>query len=931
MINKESRCISGWSAIWIFVLSSICILVVGYVAFDIEKRDLRGHIQKELLTITNIKIDQIAAWRNERLRDATDVYNKIFIALQIEGYLNDRTSEAKRDSLSERLISLRDNQNFNRVMLTDRDGAVVLSTQEDSPVETAIKPVLARAMKARDVVISDLYLDAHNTVRLTAIIPIFKRDPVKGEITGKVIGTIIADIDPYTGLFSLIQTWPVESNTAETLLIRREGSDVLFLNELRHKKGTALTFRLPIDSYKQLPAVMAALGQRGIVEGHDYRGHPVLAAVMPVPDTPWFIVSKVDQDEIYRPIVKLSRLIAIMVSLLMTFSGMGIGLIWQKRNASFRKRQYEVEERFRKVFDNAPLGITLWGKDLRFTDVNGKFCEMLGYTADELRGMTFKDITHTDDLDKSAELVNKLYNNEIPYMYIEKRHISMSGKVLWDNTIASVIRDDKGQMLYGITMIENITVRKEMEASLIRANRLYAVLSQINQSIVRVKDEALLFNEVCRICLEYGGFTMAWIGLIDRDTALVEPVAFAGIEEGELNDIVMSIVNNPEMICPTTTAIRDARPSICNNIAIDPIVPATWRDEALKRGYLSLAAFPIRTHGVVIGTISLGVSQKDFFLEPEIKLIEEVASDVSFALEAMEAARAMEISEKAIDKQLRRNKMILDVSIDGFVLTDHTGKIRDANQALSDLLGYSPDELCSMNIKEIDIGHSNEEVVALMEEITRMGHSRFETVLRHKDGKRVNVEVSSGFVELDGEIMLFGFHSDITEKKHRDKMFLLRERQAQMGEMLSIIAHQWKQPISAIGASVNRLELEAMFDTLDKGVLNDSLERIKLQVQHLSQTINDFSGFFKPDKNKEALDVKAIIQKTLNIIGEQLKNKGIEIDLRCQSETPIETYVNELVQVFLSIIENAREALEHREIANPRISIDSYEQDNNVV
>ncbi|MBF0609241.1 MAG: PAS domain S-box protein [Candidatus Magnetobacterium sp. LHC-1] len=933
MTGKDGKGISGWVAIWIFVILSVCIALVGYTALDIYKERLREHIQKDLLSLTKLKIEQIVAWQNERIRDALDVQNKIFLALRTQAYLDDRTSEIKRNVLSAQLTHIKETQNFTRVTLTDRDGAVVLSSHQGSTVgygsiDTTLQPVLAAAITSKNIALSDLYLDAHNVVRMSAVIPLFERDPVTGETAGDVIGTIIAHIAP-SKLFSLIQHWPLDSNTAETLLIRREGSDVVFLNELRYKKDTALVFRLPIDRDRQLPAAMAALGQQGIVEGYDYRGHLVLAAVMPVSDTQWFIVSKVDQDEIYQPIAAFAKVAAIIVALLMALS-MGIAMIWQKRNVVFRQRQYEINERFRKVFDNAPIGIALSGKDYRFIDVNRQLCEMLEYSADELKGMTFKDITHPDDLNQSVDIVRKMINNEIHSFRIEKRHVTKSGKVLWDNTISSMIRDDKGQWLYNIVMIEDVTLRKEMEASLIRVNRLYAVLSQINQSIVRIKDETTLFDEICRTCLEHGGFSMAWIGLIDRETLFVEPVAFAGIDERELNNIVLSAVNRPNVVCPTTTAIRDARPSICNDITTDPIM-AAWRDDALQRGYLSVAAFPIMMRGDVVGTLSLGVSQKGFFLESEIRLLEEVLADISFALDTMEGERARAAFEKAIEKQARRNKMILDISMDGFVLVDNAGHIREVNLTFANLLGYSPEELCNMSIMAIDIGQNEQEVLERINEVLQTGHSRFETVLRHRDGKRVNVEVSTAFIELDGEIMLFGFNSDITEKKHRDKIFLLRERQAQMGEMLSIIAHQWRQPISAIAASVNRLELEAMFDTLDKAVLNDSLERIKLQIQHMSQTITDFSTFFQPDKDMEVSAISTVIHKAIGIIEQQLKNKGIELNLNCQTETPVRTYVNELVQVFLSIIENAVDALHGREIANPRISIDIRERDTDVI
>ncbi|MBF0606751.1 MAG: PAS domain S-box protein [Magnetococcales bacterium] len=919
--------ISGWNAVWMFVILGICILLVGYFSFEMQKQRSKKNIGNQLLIITKTKIEQIVTWKSERLRDAVELHKDPFFAVHTVDYLSNRASETERDMLHSRLLSIKDGQRFSRIMLADKNGAVILSTEttnttEGNSIETYVEPFFKMAMKSKDIVISDLYLDTHNTIRLTVVVPVLKIEPLTRDIAGDVTGALVMDIDPYAGLFPLIQGWPVDSDTAETLLVRREGSDVVFLNELRHIKGTAMVLRLPVSS-DDLPAAMAARGQRGMVEGIDYRGHHVLAAIMPVTDTPWFIVSKVDQNEIYTPIATLAKNMSIIVSLLLTLSGMGIGLVWQKRKADYRKQQHEAQERFRKVFDNSQIAIALWSKEHRFLDVNNKFYEMLQYTTYETGDITIEGIMHPDDFDKSMKMITRLLNNEIQLFRIEKRYITKTGKVLWGNSTISTIRDNKGQMLYGLAMIEDITVRKEMEEKLVRANRLYAVLSQVNQAIVRIKDETELFKEICRICIESGGFKIAWIGLSSLDNLSVEPAAFAGIDERALDDIVSCIVNRPDGTCPIVRAIRSDTIFICNDMATDHAV-AVCRDEALHRGYLSLGSFPIRKRGVAIGTLSLGVDQKNFFSDNDIKLLEEVALDISFALDIMQ-------DERAREKELKRNKMILDVSMDGFMLVDQTGKIIEVNRAFSDLLGYSIDELYTMNVMEIDIGQTHTEIVARIQQIIHTGHNKFETVLRHKDNRRVDVEVSVSCIESDGEIMLFAFHNDITEKKHRDKMFLLNQRKAHMGEMLSIIAHQWKQPISVIGAAINKLKIETMFGTLQENVLKAAIEKIDSMIQHLSQTISDFIGFFKPDKGKEVSDIRSIMQKALNIIGEQYKNKGIRIDLRCQSDTRIETHVSELVQVFLSILENARDAFEGRSVASPKVSIDIYDRDTRVV
>ena len=113
----------------------------------------------------------------------------------------------------------------------------------------------------------------------------------------KNIGVLTLCIDPAKYLFPYIQQWPTFSRTAETLLICREGDEVVFLNELRHRKNTALALRFPIEK-SDMVAVKAVLGQEGVVEGIDYRGIPVIADVRAVPGSPWFLVSKIDREEV---------------------------------------------------------------------------------------------------------------------------------------------------------------------------------------------------------------------------------------------------------------------------------------------------------------------------------------------------------------------------------------------------------------------------------------------------------------------------------------------------------------------------------------------------------------------------------------------------------------------------------------------------------
>ncbi len=121
----------------------------------------------------------------------------------------------------------------------------------------------------------------------------------------------------------------------------------------------------------------------------------------------------------------------------------------------------ESENRFRKIFEEAHIGIVMVSRSFAFEKANPAFCRMMGYSADELKSMTFADITHPDHLRQDMENVKKVMRGEIPFYQTEKRYIHKSGKVIWADLIVSSIRDEHGELLHFLSMINDITERKQ--------------------------------------------------------------------------------------------------------------------------------------------------------------------------------------------------------------------------------------------------------------------------------------------------------------------------------------------------------------------------------------------------------------------------------------------------------------------------------------
>jgi len=185
-------------------------------------------------------------------------------------------------------------------------------------------------------------------------------------------------------------------------------------------------------------------------------------------------------------------------------------------------------------------------------------------------------------------------------------------------------------------LTEEITERKRAEEKIKRLNRMYAVLSGINTTIVRIHDRQELFPEACRIAVVHGEFKMAWIGLLDPSGVDITPVAKAGFDEGYLDQIRLTARDDVPDSCPLVArALREKTPVVCNDIGTDPLM-ARWREAALQRGYLSLMVFPLHMGDKMTGLLALYASEKDFFDAEEMRLLAEIAGDISFALEYIE-------------------------------------------------------------------------------------------------------------------------------------------------------------------------------------------------------------------------------------------------------------------------------------------------------
>ena len=266
--------------------------------------------------------------------------------------------------------------------------------------------------------------------------------------------------------------------TGEFTVARREGDLIVFVLKHRHTQ-VQQPEPVPFDSDLAEPMRRALSGESGTVVGLDYRGATVLAAYEPVDVLDLGIVAKIDLEEVREPFWR-AGLLAVGFSLFVVLAG--ALLLFRVSNPLITELQIrtglleetvtaltESEERFRTTFELAGVGIAQVSLDGCFADVNPRICEITGYSSEEIKGLTFQDITHPDDLDTDLEYARQLLAGEIDRYSLDKRYFRKDASVIWVNLTGSLVRDAAGKPLHFIAVVEDISGRKDAETTVRRS------------------------------------------------------------------------------------------------------------------------------------------------------------------------------------------------------------------------------------------------------------------------------------------------------------------------------------------------------------------------------------------------------------------------------------------------------------------------------
>ena len=931
-----------------FLLLAIGIIATGYLYYRNYEQHYKTEMGNQLTAVADLKVDQITRWKNEKYGDALVLYRNIALTDLVSELRTDNTSVPASKALISWFRQIQGAYQYDRISLLDTYAKVLISITKHDGHSSAVSPSwLKDVATQKKIIFHDLYRDSVNDrIYMSLLVPV-----ITGETPGQVIGIVEMRIDPEEYLFPMIKNWPVPSTSVENLLIRRDGNDALFLNELRFRSNTALNLRSPLTE-KQMPAVKAALGEKGIVEGLDYRGVPVIAYITSVPDTRWYLISRMDKVEIFAQLRNRLWGILILIIALLICTGTIIAYIWKQQYIVYFNEKYQTlkalhssVEKFVKVFQSKSVFMAIMRTDGSYVDVNEFVLPFLGYNQSELVNRNpesiglFNEAGMMKRISELMEQTGHIHNMEVGLRTKE-------GLLRFGNMSVEVL--ESGEEKYWLSVTTDITDLKEASARIVKLNRVYAVLSDINQAIVRIRNPHELFERTCQIALEKGHFALTWIGMLDEKNNHLIPVAMAGKSKGYLETINLLLHDSPCAYCPIDKAIHEGGYHSCNITSFDSGLQLCQKS-ALEIGLRSIISFGLTVSGKIKGVINFYAEEYDFFNEDEIQLLEELAMDLSFSMEFNEKEEQRKRAGKALYESEKRLHLLIDGVTDHAIYPlDASGHITMWNKGAERLHGYRSDEVIgkhySMFFTTVDKKEGKAQL--WLEAAAKNNSIQVEGESIRKDGSVINVNTVITALRNDDE-SLYGFSNithDITSRKQTEDKIksmnaVLEERvKERTAELDSInkelesfaysISHDLKAPLRAISSFAQILQEDHIRNLNSEG--QDLIATIISSVKRMDQLIRDIlslSRFGRKEITYQLIEMKELVHVVYHELTDENQQRKISFLVQDMPGAYCDSVL--INQVWINLISNAIKYSSKKK--NPAIEIFGKKEGNMIV
>ncbi len=784
------------------LLSLVFITGGAYYLHNVEK-DITSRVRLDLEAIGSFKKQQLNHWRPERWGDAYFLHRSVAVGRSFETLLGDPSSSSSRQILGGLLGAMFANGRYAAMYALAPSGAVLLTVPAGLSPSFIEGDQVERAITSATIVFSDLQ-KVGNTIRMNIYIPIHHADTTP---EGRTLGLIVLQIDPDTELYEIVREWPVADSTAEIILFRRDGDDVLYLNDFRNQEHTALVLRRPIAS-ESLPAAWGLRGNRGIMTGVDYRGRDVVAFVDSVPNSPWFIVAKTDYDVLYREVKEDAILVIISVLA-------GVVLVFVTIDSVRREGKRRVaEEIVRRRDDLAALrdhlgslyqvandAVFLTNQHGMIIEVNDRAKEWYGYPEAELMGLGFHDLG--DVAARTAFRGHLSAIRSAGRAEFECTHVRKNGQVFSAGISARQFRSQAHDFIQW--SVRDISIRvqalRTIEEQSVRLRRIADASQDLLQAEATVTTTAQTIVKMFGRIFQCAS-NIRLLSPDGRHLEIAEVYAPDPADEKAMRELLSSVIVGIDDPPLGSEVFQKGRTILLGPEERRDLGTSHegLRSIASRFPHQSLIAAPLTkgTEKLGILVIAKNTAVEPGFTENDLGLATDLATRASFALarafaheRLQDELESRKRAERILQASEERFKGIFESANVGKSLTLPSGEI-SVNKAFCEMLGYEQDELAGKRWQDLT---PDEEVPAVDAQIAPLltgekSATRFEKRYLRKDGAFIWADVSVSFMRDDAGKPLHFITTvvDISAKKEAQQALAESEERLRLSTELANVA-----------------------------------------------------------------------------------------------------------------------------------------------
>lgn len=555
----------------------------------------------------------------------------------------------------------------------------------------------------------------------------------------------------------------------------------------------------------------------------------------------------------------------------------------------------------------------VWEADaetFRFTFVSPRAERLLGYpSALWIDDPAFwVEHIHPEDREHAMNYCRQCVLDKRDHEF-EYRMLAADGRVIWLRDIVTIVLEDgRPKKLRGIMV--DITAQKQAEQRIRQLNRTYSVLSDINQLIVREREPQTMLAEACRIAVQKGSFLLAWIGLIEESSGVLRVNKYAGAAT-DIHQKFQPVFGGPEPDCPfARQALASSRHAICNNIANDAKT-APWRTAAAELGYESLVSLPLTVGGKQVGVFNLYAGEQDFFDAEEMRLLDELALDIAFALESyqreQERLRALEQLRASEERFRELAETIQEV----FWVTDpEKNQMLYVSPAYEKVWGRSCRSLYDEPRSWLEAIHPDDRERVMEAAVLRQPLGSYNEEYRIvRPGGEVRWINDRAFTvyNKEGKVeRVVGLAQDITARRQLEEEFRQAQKMEAVGRLAGGIAHDFNNLLVPIIGYIdmNLAEMEP------GSKLYEDLTQVHIAADRAAELTGQILAFSRQQVlDLTILDLNAVVKEFKQML-QRLIGEDIQLLTHLSpSLYSVKADRGQLEQVLMNLVINSRDAM----------------------